>query len=59
MEEPLECELCCGVLAFMGTLGRRQHYRCVNCAMDWSFLVMATQETTDDESVEAVQLGSS
>ena len=30
------CELCGGELAILGTLGNREHYRCVCCGSDQS-----------------------
>ena len=34
--EDQQCATCGGSLAFLGTLGNREHYRCRNCGMDCS-----------------------
>lgn len=36
------CATCGGSLAFQGTLGNREHYRCRNCGMDVSTTVVPT-----------------
>ncbi len=42
-----ECEACCGVLGFMGMLGRRAWYRCLNCGLDSSSLEVEHDEDDD------------
>lgn len=32
-----KCRLCGGILMLLGSLGKRKHYRCRNCGMDWSY----------------------
>ena len=34
--EPHECPLCGGPAASMGTLGRREHFRCRDCGAEFS-----------------------
>ena len=36
-----ECELCGGMLVFLGQLGMREHFRCRDCGMMYSVDVSA------------------
>lgn len=51
MSEPVMCSQCGhfgGVLEFMGTLGRRDAYRCRDCGLD-HLLVHEPEPVDDDE----------
>lgn len=41
------CPLCDGPGCLLGTLGRRIHFRCRNCGMDFSRLVEAQEDVRD------------
>ena len=41
--EGQSCATCGGSLAFLGTLGNREHYRCRNCGMDCSTTVQPSR----------------
>lgn len=30
------CSLCGGILVLLGVLGRKRHWRCRDCGMDWT-----------------------
>ena len=41
-----ECELCGGMLVFLGQLGMREHFRCRDCGM--MFSIDASSELADN-----------